>query len=113
MTNVATLRRSLTPTALTLAALAWSVTIAVLCLWPHPHVTALPKVPQLDKLVHASVFVVEAMLLCAARLRTRSWIAIGFTLAAATEIAQASFPRLGRTGDVADLAADLVGLALG
>ena len=65
-----------------------------------------------DKVVHALIFVV---LTVAGRWAALPWVALGVGLAAyaaVTEILQAVLP-IDRQGDVRDLAADVIGVAVG
>ncbi len=65
-----------------------------------------------DKVVHAVIFVVLAV---AGRWAALPWVALGVGLAAyaaVTEILQAVLP-IDRQGDVRDLAADVIGVAVG
>jgi VanZ family protein len=95
------------------AAIVWSVCIVTLCLWPHPRLPEAHTVEHFDKVVHASVFVLQAFLLRGAGFKITWAIVAGAALAIVTELLQAGIPSLGRSGDVLDAIADFMGLAAG
>jgi VanZ family protein len=94
----------------------WAVFIEALVLWPSP-----PDVPQpftivgFDKLVHAAVFAVQAVLIARALRgpRQRWWYALGASIAfgAATEWQQHFIPS--RSMELDDLLADAIGAVVG
>jgi VanZ family protein len=97
-------------------ALGWALFIELLLLWPHP-----PEVPSpftfigLDKLVHATLFGVQAALLARAlRLTGRpAWPALAAVIAygAFTEFEQRFVPS--RSMELDDFFADTVGALIG
>jgi len=97
-------------------ALGWAWVIEVLMLWPHP-----PNVPEpfrfigLDKLVHATLFGVQAALTVRAMRGSGrpSWMALVAVVvfAAGTEIGQHFVPS--RSAELADFLADSAGAGIG
>ena len=73
---------------------------------------AAPRIPHLDKVVHAVMFLAEGALLRAVS-PLRTAVVLGLTLALSTELLQGALPSLGRSCEVADMLADVLGLALG
>lgn len=101
------------PRPLTAALLALSLVAHLLVLYlPGDDVPAPAfEVPGLDKLVHVAAFGVPALL--AVLLVRRLWPALVLLVhAPVSEALQAALAR-GRSGDPADVAADVVGVALG
>lgn len=102
-------------------AFVWTLAILFLCWMPGDWVqsveeeSSLFELPDLDKIVHASIFVVFAVLWVRG-LRTRrryAWVALaGIALAAITEVVQ-ELPAIGRDGELGDAITDVIGLAVG
>jgi len=100
-----------------LAAVLWTLLIFILCLWPGDE---LPKsnIRLIDKWVHFLLFAPFCFLwLCAyPSLKPRN-LALALVAGGGTgylvEILQRSFPSLGRSYDIMDIAADAVGSLLG
>ncbi|MDP1890796.1 MAG: VanZ family protein [Gemmatimonadaceae bacterium] len=96
--------------------LGWAVIIELLLLWPSP-----PEVPRLlrgigfDKIVHAALFAVQAMLgawaLAGSRRPTWPALAGAIAFAALTELQQLLIP--GRAMELGDFLADAAGAAVG
>jgi hypothetical protein len=102
-------------------AVAWTLVIMVLCWLPGPMVRDLEgdsawfKIPNLDKVVHAGIFIGFSILW--ARLGTSRrrlvWIAVGgFGLAVLTEVVQ-KLAVVGRDGRVDDAILDVAGILVG
>jgi len=107
------------------AALLWTGVIAWVCFSPPGDIPSglfaiLSKIPYFDKIVHFSIFGIYSFLLAVCRYRDYSSLLytlvysflLSFCYAALTEIVQWKFIT-GRTGDPADLAADLIGACCG
>jgi VanZ family protein len=104
------------------AAVAWTLVIMLLCWLPKRVVRRAARVPwfgipHLDKVVHAGIFVVFAILwLRALKARGRSgyaWVALGgLFLAVLTEVGQL-IPWVGRDASVEDTLTDVAGLVVG
>lgn len=94
-------------------AFALALGATLLALYLPTAVTPPSDVPDSDKIVHASLFACLAFTGREAGLRPWVLAAIVVANAALSEIVQGAFPALGRTGDVRDALADLVGAALG
>jgi VanZ family protein len=99
-----------------LPAAAWALVIEALIVWPHP--PSLPRawsVPGIDKVVHAVLFGVMAVLAMRALLtRDRAWfVAFVGTVAfgAFTEAQQYFIPS--RSLELGDILADTAGAAMG
>jgi len=88
-----------------------TLAVLVMCFLPGSAVPASPAV-NFDKLVHALAFCAVAFAWRRAGLSLAATLALGLALAAFTEGGQAVL-RSGRTGDVADFAADAFGVAVG
>ncbi len=94
----------------------WALLVEALLLWPHP-----PEVPQpftfigLDKLVHATLFGVQAALIARAMPgdRRRLWLAViaAMVFGAITEFEQHFIPS--RSMELDDFFADSVGAFIG
>jgi VanZ family protein len=102
-------------------AILWTVVIMMLCWLPGPMVKELEegsswfKIPDLDKMIHAGIFVVFSILWARALTYRRrfAWIALaGFGLAIVTELVQ-KIPAVGRDGNVADALTDGAGVLVG
>jgi hypothetical protein len=102
-------------------AMFWTVVIMTLCWLPRDVVHRFEgdstwlTVPNFDKVVHAGIFIVFAVLW--ARVlgspRRLFWIALGgFGFAVATEVGQL-LPAVGRDANVADALTDIVGVVVG
>lgn len=100
---------------------AWTCLIVVACLLPHSRIPApesvspLLALPQLDKVVHAALFIGFAALWTAAlppRRRTARIVLLGAAVISLTELGQ-SIPALGRVSDPYDVLADVTGLLIG
>jgi VanZ family protein len=104
----------------TLLASAWTIVILVLCLLPRAwlpaegNVTSAPKIPHMDKAIHAVLFAGFGFLWGRAGGSRRSGLilAVGLLLAVGTELAQ-GLPSVARDPDVFDALADAVGLVAG
>ncbi len=94
-----------------LLALGTTLAVLVLC-WLPGEVTPHMPVHGLDKLLHAAAFCALAIAWRCAGLRAWRVLILGVALAAVTEGGQALM-RSGRTGDVQDFLADVVGLLAG
>ena len=99
----------------------WTVVIMMLCWLPGPMVQELEegsswfKIPDLDKLVHAGIFVLFSILWARALSSRRryAWVALGgFALAIVTELVQ-KLPAVGRDGSIADAVTDAAGVLAG
>ncbi len=118
------MRRPL-PTTWTLLALGWACLVwalltagdvpaaRVVAVWLPP-----PLLPIEDKLAHLAIFLVQALLLERAAVARLSQartlllaVVVCLALGAATELRQRSVP--GREADIADFAADALGVGLG
>jgi VanZ family protein len=102
-------------------AILWTVVIMLLCWLPGPMVQELEhgsswfKIPDLDKLVHAGIFVVFSILWARALISRRrfAWVALGgVVLAILTELVQ-NLPIVGRDGEVSDAITDFGGVLAG
>jgi hypothetical protein len=102
-------------------AVGWTVVIMGLCWLPGQVVNELEsgagwfKLPNLDKLVHAWIFVVFSILwsrVWPSRYRFARIALAGLGLAILTELVQ-TVPILGRDGNVADAIADGAGILVG
>lgn len=103
-------------------ACGWTILLLAACWIPRdrvPKEERLPsplQIPHLDKWIHGAMFAGFALTWGRARGASRADAArvlgAGLFLAVLTEIVQ-GHPRIGRTTDVADAAADLAGLCLG
>lgn len=96
----------------------WTLAIMALCWLPMPIFAnsdvgrRAGKIPNIDKLIHAGIFAVFALLWLRAIPGKRRFVTVclaGAALAAVTEIVQ-SLPVLDRDGDVVDAAADMAGV---
>lgn len=103
-----------------LAAVFWTLLILAVCWLPLPMFPLgdggeHPKrFPHLDKVFHAGIFAVFALLwlrASSARIRFVAVVLAGIALAAITEYGQ-SLPIVGRDGDVADGMSDVLGVLL-
>jgi VanZ family protein len=102
-------------------AILWTIVIMVLCWLPGGVVHRLEdrsswfEIHNLDKLIHAGIFVIFSILWArvSSRRRRFGWIALGgFGLAVLTEIVQ-ELPIVGRDGSAADAITDVVGVLAG
>jgi VanZ family protein len=102
-------------------AIFWTLVIMTLCWLPRDAVSRLEDdsswllVPNLDKVVHAGMFIGFTVLWVRASCSPRRlfWIALGgIGLAVATEVGQA-LPAVGRDASVADGVTDVVGVVVG
>jgi VanZ family protein len=125
--NLDDLKRQL-PAALTILsrirvamAVLWTVVIMMLCWLPGSMVHELEggslwfKIPDLDKIVHAGIFVVFSVLWARALTSRRrfAWVALGgFVLAVVTELVQ-MLPIVGRDGEISDALTDFGGVLAG
>lgn len=103
-------RRKLRPLGL-LAAVAWAAGIWVASSLSNPPGTELLGLPYQDKVAHLVLFSVQAALLRIAGLRSLTAVALTVLLGGIDEGHQAFVP--GRSPDLADLAVDALGAALG
>lgn len=94
-----------------LPAVAWAAGVWWLSSRSDPPGSGLLDIPHLDKVAHAGLFFVQAVLLRLAGLRVVPTLLVASGLGVADELHQATVP--GRTPDVADLAADVAGAVLG
>ena len=102
-------------------AIMWTVVIMMLCWLPGPMIQVLEgdsswfTIPDLDKVIHAGIFVVFSILWVRA-LSSRSrftWVALaGLGLAAVTELVQ-NLPIVGRDGEISDALTDVAGVLVG
>jgi VanZ family protein len=124
------LDKSTTPPAATQArmsryrlamAVSWTLVIVTLCWLPRATVHELEDdaswllVPNFDKVVHAGIFIVFAVLWARALFSQRRlvWIALGGVgLAVVTEVGQI-LPVVGRDASVADALTDVIGVVVG
>ncbi|MBA3708042.1 MAG: VanZ family protein [Planctomycetes bacterium] len=104
------MRAALRPGPTILAVIATAVVVAML-LTPATYVPQ-PHFPHEDKLEHAGVFCVLALLWRWARLGPLPMLIGACVLASTTEILQAVLP-IGRDGEVLDAVADLAGACIG
>ena len=102
-------------------AVLWTVVIMMLCWLPGSMVHELEdgsswfKIPDLDKIIHAGIFVVFSVLWARALTSRRrfAWVALGgFVLAILTELVQ-NLPIVGRDGEVSDAITDFGGVLAG
>ena len=102
-------------------AILWTVVIMMLCWLPGPMVQELEhdsswfRIPDLDKLVHAGIFVVFSILWLRVSSSPRrfAWVTLGgFALAAITELVQ-RLPAVGRDGSISDALTDAAGVLVG
>ena len=102
-------------------AILWTVVIMMLCWLPGSMVHELEggslwfKIPDLDKIVHAGIFVVFSVLWARALTSRRrfAWVALGgFALAVVTELVQ-MLPIVGRDGEISDALTDFGGVLAG
>jgi VanZ family protein len=102
-------------------AIFWSVVIMLLCWLPGSMVQELEhgsswfKIPDLDKAIHAGIFVVFSILWSRAFTSRRrfAWVVMGgFGLAILTELVQ-KLPVVGRDGSIADTLTDGAGVLAG
>ena len=102
-------------------AILWTIVIMVLCWLPRAAIHKLEyestwfKLPNLDKVVHAGIFVVFSLLWVRVWFspRRRLWaILAGFGLAVLTEVGQL-VPSVGRDADIADALTDCAGVLVG
>ena len=94
-------------------AIAWTLVIVVLCLIPGSDLPDIDAPLSTDKWVHAAMFFGFGALWTMAQ--PRKWWAVfgvGVVLGAAIEVVQYML-QWGRSGDVWDFAADVVGLVAG
>ncbi len=94
-------------------ALVWSVLILVLCSVPGESIPVDASLLSLDKWVHAGLFAAFGALWLRAR-PGRGWaiFALGVAFGVGIEIWQGALP-IGRSADVLDAVADVVGLVAG
>jgi aminopeptidase YwaD len=94
-----------------LPALLWTAAIVVACLLPGDYVPDAP-IRVADKLVHVGLFAVFGALWLRATPGRRGAVFVwGLAFAVAIEVLQETLP-VGRSGDVFDVLADALGLAL-
>jgi hypothetical protein len=102
-------------------AILWTVVIMALCWLPRTIVKVVEdesswfKVPNLDKVIHFSIFVLFSILWTRVRSSRRAYVWImlgGIALGVITEIGQ-SVPIVNREPNFGDFAADVVAVALG
>jgi len=102
-------------------AIVWTVVIMVLCWLPHTIVKEVEdessffKIPNLDKLIHISIFVLFSILWTRVWSSRRAylWIMLGgIALGLITEIGQ-SVPIVNRDTNLGDMAADVVAVLVG
>lgn len=101
-----------------IAAALWTVILVILTSVPAsslPSPNLLSDLPvAIDKLVHTVMFILfGALWVWALPKHLRGVLAAGVLLAGATEVWQATLPVLRRSGDPADVVANLIGLAIG
>lgn len=77
-----------------------------------PSTPGLPLFPHADKLVHVAIFLLPALLGVLGRLPVPAWTGVLVAYAVLSEVVQATLLST-RSGSVADLLADVVGIALG
>jgi hypothetical protein len=102
-------------------AILWSVVIMMLCWLPGSmvheieHGSSWFQIPDLDKMIHAGIFVVFSILWARAFTSRRrfAWVALGgFGLAVLTELVQ-KLPVVARDGSIADTLTDGAGVLAG
>jgi VanZ family protein len=94
-----------------LPALLWTAAVLVVCVLPGEYVPDAP-IRVADKLVHVGLFAVFGLLwLHGSPARRGAVVAWGLAFAVAIEALQEALP-IGRSGDVFDVVADALGLAL-
>jgi hypothetical protein len=103
------------------AAVIWTIVILFLCWLPATVVQKIERespwfrIPDLDKVIHAGIFVILAVLwrrAYSSRQAIRAIILGGFVLGALTELGQL-LPVVRRHADLYDLATDCVGVLVG
>lgn len=97
--------------ALGMGLLALSVAVQLFVLY-RPRVGGTPPFPYADKVVHLVIFALPVVLAVAAGLGVRAVAVVAAAHAPVSETIQHFFVE-GRSGDVADVAADLVGVGVG
>jgi hypothetical protein len=104
-----------------LMAVIWTLVIMMLCWLPGDFVRQVEgesswfRIPDLDKVVHSSIFVTFAVLWARvwSSRRRFAWIALGgFVLAVVTELVQL-LPIVGRDGEIPDVLTDAAGVLIG
>jgi hypothetical protein len=102
-------------------AILWTIVIMMLCWLPGSIVQKLEDgsswfdVPDLDKVIHAGIFVVFSILWARALSCRRrfAWVALGgLGLAIVTELVQ-KLPVVGRDGEISDAITDVAGVLVG
>ena len=102
-------------------AVAWTLTICVLCWTPREVMRHVEedsdwfRLPNFDKVVHCGLFVAFAVLWARAGTGRRKLVGVaiaGIALAIATELGQ-ELPTIGRDATIGDALTDLLGLAIG
>lgn len=104
-------RRILRGALRALPALAWAAGMWTMSSLPDPPGASLLDIPYLDKVAHAGLFFVLAVLVRFAGAGWAATVAIALAWGGLDELHQAGVP--GRDADLLDLAADLAGAVLG
>lgn len=94
--------------------LAFVIAFVIQC-WAlySPTTSSTPSFPHSDKVAHFILFAVVTALAVLSLIRPTIVIAAMATQAVISESVQAAIPSLGRSGDLYDIAADLIGIVVG